>query len=431
MSTSEILLITRLRTLNKGNQALSAAWLELAHRAFPAAAIRVLERRPRHLVQYRLADLRHSRDPFRDFDALATRIARLAPGPAFITVPGVPPRIALDETIAPAQRFVALRQRLNLRGLAARAGIYADEYKRRLAACQRADLVIVNPAGEFYPREPDPAYYHLLDAYVAVKLGRRTAMVNHTMDITDPTLRRLIPAIYRTLDLVEFRDEKSVGAFRDMGGKLDNVVVAPDLALASVPVARGTPRANTVALAVNVPEATARGYADAWIEIVASLIRAGFEVSLVSNEVPADAPFYDRIAARTGVQLVGAGLDFDRYAELLGTFGTVVSSRMHTAVLAMLAGTPVVPVEGSSFKITGLFQELGVSTTVVAPGVAGWVDRVVREATSTLARRAALVDELVPRLAAVRERIDATLIPRLRAAAGDAEAAAQAAARRS
>ena len=414
----EILLITRIRTLNKGNQALSAAWLGMLERSFPSTPVRILERRPRHLLQYTLAGVAKARDPVGAFDALAERLAWLAPGPAAIDGPPPRAKILLDETVAPPARFVGVRRRLNLRGRLAAAGWYADEYRRRLAACQRARLVVVNPAGEFFPREPQAAFYHLLDAAVARKLGRPTAIVNHTMDITDPTLRAIIPVLYKELDLVGFRDRKSIDAFRAMGGDPHNVLVTPDLALTTELPAPAPRRAGRVAVAVNVPEATAGGYLAQWHDVVAGLRTAGFEVALVSNELPADQPFYDELRARLPeLPLEGAGLDHDRYGELLGGFDLVVTSRMHTGVLAMVAGTPVVAVEGSSFKITGLYQELGLAQPVIGPGSPGWAARVVDQAVRLRDARGEAADEVRRRIEAVRARIIAALVPRLQAIA--------------
>lgn len=412
----EILLITRLRTLNKGNQALSAAWLEMLARAFPDAPIRVLERRPRHLLQYTLRHIARARDPVAEFDQLASRLAELAPGPAVAGTVESAPKIMLDEAIAPPRRFVRIRQRLNLRGRLAAAGRYADEYRRRLSACQRAKFVVVNPAGEFFPREPQAAFYHLLDAYVAKKLGRPTAIVNHTMDIDDPVLRQIIPAVYRSLDLIGFRDEKSVTAFRDMGGALGNVLVTPDLALTCSCDRTRPRRVGTVALAINVPEATAHGYLAQWHDVVRRLVKEGFEVILVSNELPADQPFYAEVMQRfRGVRLEGASLDYDRYCELLSSYDIVVTSRMHTGILAMVAGTPVVAVEGSSFKITGLFQELGFQRAVIRPGTGDWVEQVVRNARTLREQRDAAATEVTGRISAARDRITSLLVPRLRA----------------
>jgi len=413
---NEVILITRMRTFNKGNQALSVAWLELLQQAFPTASIRAIERRPPHLLQYTLAQIARSRDPFRAFDGLTTKLARLAPGRDFVGDPDPDPRIVLDEAIPTPARFVALRQRLNVRGWGARAGYYRHAYLGRLAACQRARFVVVNPAGEFFPRSPEPAFYHLLDAHVAHKLGRPTAIVNHTMDIDDATLRLLIPRIYRDLALVGFRDGKSVEAFRAMGGDLANVVVSPDLALASQVGAAGARRPGSVAVAINVPEAAARGYAPQWIDVIRGLQGKRFEVVLVSNELPSDQAFYEQLRRQLGVAIEGQSLDFDRYAALLGTFDFVVTSRMHTGVLAMLGGAPVVPVEGASFKITGLFQELGFSMPVIRPSSPGWVEAVIEQAAALQGRRDAVAGEIAAKLAGIRGRIADLLVPRLRAA---------------
>jgi polysaccharide pyruvyl transferase WcaK-like protein len=413
---TEVVLITRLRTFNKGNQALSAAWLELLRQAFPDSVIRVLERRPPHLLQYSLAQIARSRDPFRSFDELTTNLARLAPGAHFIADPDPDPRIVLDEASPVPMHFPALRQRLNLRGWAARAGRYRHAYLGRLAACQRARLVVVNPAGEFFPRSPEPAFYHLLDAHIAHKLGRPTAIVNHTMDIDDPTLRALIPRIYRDLTLVGFRDCKSVEAFRAMGGDLGNVVVTPDLALTSKVEPSGARRHGAVAVAINVPEAAERGYAAQWIDVIRGLQGKGFEVVLVSNELPSDQAFYEQLRRQLGVATEGQSLDFDRYAALLGTFDVVVTSRMHTGVLAMLGGAPIVPVEGASFKITGMVQELGLAMAVIRPPDPGWIDAVVAQAGAVRDQRAGVASEIAAKLEGIRVRIADSLVPRLRAA---------------
>jgi polysaccharide pyruvyl transferase WcaK-like protein len=236
------------------------------------------------------------------------------------------------------------------------------------------------------------------------------------MDIDDPTLRALIPRIYRELTLVGFRDGKSVEAFRAMGGDVANVIVTPDLALASKVEPSGARRPGAVAVAINVPEAAARGYAAQWIDVIQGLQGKGFEVVLVSNELPSDHAFYDQLRRQLGVAIEGQALDFDRYAAVLGTFDVVVTSRMHTGVLAMLGGAPIVPVEGSSFKITGMVQELGLAMAVIRPPDPGWIDAVVAQACAARDQRAGVTREIAAKLAGIRVRIADLLVPRLRAA---------------
>jgi polysaccharide pyruvyl transferase WcaK-like protein len=413
----EIVLVTRVRTNNKGNQALSAGWVTLAKIAFPGAAIRVFERRPAHLTQFSLQQFAQASDPFAAFDAVTSKLATLAPGPDSIAAAGSTSTIQLDENITPKPTFAWLRQRLGLRAVAAKAGAFRAAYVQRLAAFQRARLVIVNPAGEFFPNDPIPALYHLLDVHVANKLGCRTAIVNHTLDVKDPTLRAIIPQVYRSLSLVGFRDEKSVPAFIDMGGDMRNVVVAPDVALTTPPPASSARRAGKVAVAIHVPHAEIQGTLDQWIEAIAKLRSAGLDPILVSNEFPSDNAYFARVVSQLQIKVEGQGLDFDQYAALLGTFDFVVSSRMHTNILSMVACTPVVPVEGPSFKISGLFQELGIPTSVIQSSEAGWTDKVTASAVAMKSNRDAMESLVTKQMAMTRQRITDTLVPRLRNAA--------------
>jgi polysaccharide pyruvyl transferase WcaK-like protein len=90
---------------------------------------------------------------------------------------------------------------------------------------------------------------------------------------------------------------------------------------------------------------------------------------------------------------------------------------MHTAILAMVGGTPVVPVEGSSFKITGLFQELGFEQPVIGPTAGDWPRQVVERALALRTQRDAAAKDVTHRVATVRDRITSLLLPRLQAAA--------------
>jgi len=420
MSRTEIVLITRIRTNNKGNQALSQAWLAMLARAFPEAPVRALERRPLHLLQYSLDQFAKAPDPYRAFDAVARRLARTSRGPQTIGPPTKIPRIELDERIAPSSNFASIRARMNLRGWAARAGRYRLEYLDRLAAFQRARLVLVNPAGEFFPDDPNPAFYHLLDAWVSHRTGTGTGIVNHTMHVNDPTLRRLIPRLYRELAIVGFRDEKSVDEFRRMGGDLSNVVVTADLALTTAVDAPVSRRRGTIAVAIHVPDAINKGTARRWPELILELKAANFDIVLVSNEQSTDHAFLQELRSKTGVPVEGHGLDFERYAEHLGAFDFVISSRMHTSILAMCAGTPVIPIEGPSLKISGLFQELGVNTSVIQSTDPDWISRTRERAKELRDHREEASKDVIARVAAVRVRIDQALLPKLRAATDEA-----------
>lgn len=414
----EFVLVTKIKTGNKGNQALSAGWLRMLQKSLPQCKARIFERKPQHLLQYSLRAISRAADPFAAFDAIAEDLAKLAPGPDFIGDVISEPRIELDERIAPPARFAELRNRLNLRSWAARAGRYREGYRRRLSAFQRASLVVLNPAGEFFPRRPEPAFYHLLDAFVAHKLGSPTAIVNHTMEIDDPTLRRIIPKIYRQLKLIGFRENKSLAAFKEMGGDLGNVLVTPDLALTTEYSNKSISVPSKVGVAIHTQEAEAGGYLMGWYDVIERLLANGFQVSLLSNELSTDLPFYQKIHSRfSTVKIEGKGLEYERYCDLLATYNFIVTSRMHTGILAMVCSTPIVPIEPTHFKMTGLFQELGVGTPVIRPLENGWVNRAIEQSLVLQKNREEVSKDLVKRISAVQERISRDLVPKLQEAA--------------
>jgi polysaccharide pyruvyl transferase WcaK-like protein len=246
------------------------------------------------------------------------------------------------------------------------------------------------------------------------------------MDITDPTLRTIIPRLYRELTFVGFRDETSVAAFEAMGGDMANVVVTPDLALVTEFRGERTKGNGTIAIAINVPEAAANGYLAQWEEVIASLRGTGAKLELISNELPLDRPFYQRLQQRfPNLTIAGVGLPHDKYCELLAGYELVITSRMHTAILAMVSGTPVIPVEGASFKITGLFRELGFDTPVIRPAGYTWPVRVLEELERTRARGSDASAAIATQLETVRARIHSTIVPRLQAAATPASPASE------
>lgn len=415
--TQEVVLITKTSTSNKGNQALSAAWLRMLQEAFPGAAVRTLERRPRHLLQYSLKKIAAASDPWAAFDALAAEIAALAPGPD-LAGPPPPPKITLAEDgERKALPMAGLRKKLNLRGLLAGAGKDRTAYLKRLSAFQRADLVVANPAGEIYPDGAQVTFVHLLDIYVAKKAGARAGIVNHTLEIRDPTLKRLFPELYRRLDIVEFRDEKSREALREMGGDAQTPIVAPDLALTTPPPAPA-PRRPQVGVAIHTTEAAHGGQLGQWGELIGRLRAAGFDLVFISNDLAIDTPVYRGLAPDLPIE--GQGLEFGPYTEFLSRFDFLVTSRMHTGILAMVAGTPIVAVEPTAFKMTGLFQEVGIEAPVIRPSEAGWVDRALAQALAMRDNRETAAAEVSGKVAAARRRIESVLIPALRRAAGSA-----------
>lgn len=414
MNPKEVVVITRDVTNNKGNQALSVAWVNLVKSTFPSARVRIFDRSPHYLQRFQLSDLDHlGTHTFATFEKIATEMATLntesvEPSPGKHA-------IRLDESVRQRLPLRRLRERVNIKRWLAKAGAFQQPYLARLAAIKNADLVIINPAGEFFPSNPRPAFYHLLDAAIATKVGAKTAIVNHTMDVNSATLTEIIPKLYKQLALVGFRDHKSTDSFAKMGGSPANVMVTPDLALTTPPTTAKGYRHKHVGVAIQVTEASKSNLLSQWIDLIRELKRAGYAPVLISNEFPTDIDFLTRAAAETGVGIEGQQLGHTDYAALLGSFEVVVSSRMHTLILGMTAGTPMVPVEGSSFKITGLFEELQLPISVIQPGSPGWIQNVVANVGRVASERQALSALTVAQVSKASSQITRTVGDALKA----------------
>ena len=201
-------------------------------------------------------------------------------------------------------------------------------------------------------------------------------------------LRRVMPRC----DLVLLRDERSATHLREIGAHPKSAIVVADAAFALAdPDAlrsareRAFPQQPKVAISVRRWKHFRSGsageksgsYRDAIAALVTELIVArGAQVTFLSTcqGVP-EYGYDDSEAAQEIVALLGEDVrpsvmiddQFRRPEQLLedlANFDLVVSTRMHMAILALCAGTPVFPI-AYEFKTAEVFANLGLRGRVV------------------------------------------------------------------
>ncbi len=402
-----VMLITKTRTQNQGNQALSTAWFTFLSKLFGEGNVQLEERVPPFLKRYGPNYLARFDDPIVAFDAVASKLvaeARRAPGPVSAGEPGV----SHDASIAQARRFIGLRQRLNLRGKLGWLSIGKDAYLARLRAMDRADLVVVNPAGEFLPQARDAAIAYLLDLRCAQLMGCRTAIVNLSYEADDPMVRSVSHWVFRHTDIVEFRDSQSS---KHLGMAVDELrpVVLPDAAILTPRPERQVSTGKGVLLAINALQVDQAGLEPQWTAFVDKLKTSGIQPTLTSNEWTTDYPFWSRYINEFGLDAVGRECDFRQYAALLGSYDLVVSSRLHTCVLSLVAGTPVIPIETGTFKLSGFFEQIGLSDEVISFADPEWSAKVIERIRTTLDNPEPVRAAQEARYLEARERLESGL----------------------
>jgi O-antigen/teichoic acid export membrane protein/polysaccharide pyruvyl transferase WcaK-like protein len=411
----QVLLITRLKTQNAGNEALSKELIKYAIDSLPGAQVRILDRYPRYFEQFRIKDLGSS--PVRSFDALAqSLIDRFKESDAPAAPPASMESVQLDrsgrELTGPLRRLkrkLAVRRRLAALGV-----IERDDVRVAVTACATSDLLIWNPAGELHPTgNVDQALQLLLMMRIAQLEGRRTAVINHSLEVADERLKAILSHVYRQFEYVGFRDARSVAVGEELGIPKDRVYEVPDLVFLASRRDGGKALPNVPELAIgfsiNGLEAAA-GF-DEWDALFNGLRQLQRSFLFVSNAANHDLQWAYRLAAKYGGQVVDSQPDCQMLRDYYRRCDVVISSRLHSSILALCEGVPVVSIEPSIFKLTSIFQQMSYPIATERLQVAGWSDRVLANVKRCLSDHQSLAEAGRAAILAQCERIEVNLEP--------------------
>ena len=403
-----IALVTRTLTRNQGNVALSLAWKGILERKFPGSSVTVFERIPSRLKRYTCAHFATKADPLAAFDRAARR---LGPTSTWFARKYAGERILFDRRTT-ARNPSRLRMGLNVRGRLASLGLFDGEFADRQNALAECDLMVMNAAGEFLPKLTDTPLQYLLDLRAAQLMGLKTAFVNTSFEIVDPFVRRIAVHVLDKTDLLLFRDTASADRYREAGGTASAHVVA-DAAMLHGDVLAAKPQSGRVAISLSARLSDEQMPPEDWRRLALALRDKGLDPVFVSNEWMTDEAVFAPWVASDGLTAEGKGLDVDAYVALLSGFDVLVSARLHSCVMAMLGGTPVVPVELETTKISGFFDHLSLPERPIQPGPT-WVDEAVDRAVALAADKSAAASRQGAALVAAQDRLRAELVALLK-----------------
>lgn len=401
-----VAVITRLKNQNSGNEALSYLLLRLLERELPDFDVRAVDRTPPQFRAFRLAALGAAEDEVVSrFDALAGALAatsnpegRLAPRATSVAVELSRRPRTTSPRVATLKRAVGFRRHL------ARFGLYRrGAFTEALDTIAASELVIWHPAGEVHDRtHPDEILGVLLLLRASQQLGRRTAVVNHTLEVSHPLLRALLAQVYGASDFVSVRERQSYDEAIGLGIDARRLHEIPDLSLLAVEeepeelssLGWNVPR-GAIGLAINGPQV--RDGPDEWEELLTGLVSFGRPIAFVSNAMHEDLELARRLAGRHSLALAPRQLSFRELLALYGGLDVLVSSRLHASVFAMCSSTPVVTIEPLRHKLTAFTAALGYPLPTVGGTEPGW-SRHVLEVTRTALRERSRIGQAGRRL---------------------------------
>ena len=224
----------------------------------------------------------------------------------------------------------------------------------------------------------------LLELRVAQTLGCRVAVINHSVEVDDPFLLRLIGTLYSMFDRIIVREHLSLKAIVDMGVPEEKVRMAADAAFLAKPaedsvvkeiLLREAIGPNTVAISVDIDSASERVLE--WGKIIRAIQSRDKQVIFVSNCLWGDYHVASEFQRKFGIRVMSRQYDYPEYIGLLANVEMVISSRLHTCVFSMIGNTPIIPIEPNIRKVTGLFQLTNYPVSVIDPSDPNWVGAVL------------------------------------------------------
>jgi len=407
-----VAIMTRMQTENAGNEALSSVLIRHIAEAASECEVRAFDRWPRVMTRFDFASVAAGEDAITRFEALVdalearTRAAAKRPGADVLLADAAADcNVRIVERPRLRSSLVAtLKRRFHLRSRLAAAGLLRrDEARRTFNTISWCDLLIWNPAGEFHPTGSlDEGIRLLLLVRLAQRLGKRTAIVNHSLEATDPTLNTLIAHVYNGADFVSVRESGSYRRGLDMGLAEDRLHEIPDLVFLTLKhpptAAYGSvsPYAGHIVLSLNGLEAHRGGRQ--WDTLFAGLKAFGRPITFLSNSMNDDIPFARAHAGALDAEVVSFQPGYVELARAYRDAAVVISSRLHAAILALSADTPVVSIEPQLFKLTAIFEQLGYPVATQSMSDPDWARSVLDKTATVLERRDEIVQASKPGL---------------------------------
>jgi len=377
----KIFLITKLKTTNIGNEALSHEIIRLFKDTAEDAMINV-NGRPFGLDGYLPSRLLKVADPIQEFEKWADKIVNQIKKEPEISFKADDGKVQLLKSSG-SHKVDKWKSKLRpIKRFYNSLLVYSNEYKQRAMMLKQADWLIYSGAGEVtdgYHGNFNDAHVllrQLIEIRVAQKLGLQTAAVNQSIFVNQPLAQQILAHVYRNMKKIVIRGVSSRDVLIKIGVPAALIEMAPDSAInTSFPNAgKVIKNKNRVGLNfsnhVKINEAQMQ-------QIIQYLQSLGKEVVYCTNEPVGDAAIIETLTKKFHVPLLDGHSDYKSYAEKLSECDFVISARVHTNMLSMISHTTVIPIEGNDFRLEELLKGFEYPLMPIKSQEDGWVEKLI------------------------------------------------------
>jgi polysaccharide pyruvyl transferase WcaK-like protein len=401
-----VLLITKLKTTNLGNQALSEELMALSRKLLSEKYALTFVGRPMGLEGYTIERLAGKSDPLITFEKWAARIAQKASALDTVTWNNEHDRVKMVSPNASAIRVERWKRKIKpvkrfLQGFL----IYSRPYQHRLSRLKTINVLVYSGAGEV--GDNNVFLRQLLEIRVAQLLGIKTAAVNQSLVFKTPLFKKLVGLVYGNMVRVVVRGTISRDNLTASGVAGAVIHLAPDTAFRNE-AAPATGQLKTGTIGFNLTNVI-RFDVNKIKRIVEFIQSKGRKIIFITNEPFGDSSIATLFKNEFNIESLNVQSGYQEYSHNLSAFQYVVSARLHTNVLALTAGVPVIPVEGNVFKTKELLTLSGYPVEVVDSTKSGWEDQLFDRVRNMEDGKYELEPFFRDSLPRIRERVEANL----------------------
>ncbi len=361
----KILISTKLKTTNIGNQALSDELSKLAEDMKSKENYYKILGRPFGLDKYTIHDLDRS-NLLKDFEKTANEIfvsTKSLPNEAYNfsvnTIYTKTDLLNVDGSIVKTEKLRRLARKL--RKFILRFKNYAPAYKERLTLYKDFEYYLYSAAGEV--SEQDYFYRQLLDLRVAQLMGLKVCAINQSIELPIGLYNEILIYVYSKMHSIIVRGDISKQFLLQAGVEPSKISVAPDTAFLCK--AKGFSKRQVIKkIAVNfTPKTYIEDHVNPFLQ---RLINDGYELTFITNDPFSDKAVGSKLETDLGIPVCLQSLDYANYVEFICDFDLVISSRLHTNELALIGGVPILPIEGNMHKTTEVLAYVNYPSKVVS-----------------------------------------------------------------
>ncbi len=368
----KVFLVTKLKTTNLGNQALSMELIKLFEENIGKENLYV-GGRPLGLFGYSIDALKTSPDPVKLFESWADAVVKKYKPMASASNAFSPKVNNFKLTEVNSLKFENVKIFLRpFKRMLNKFFLFNKQYVKRLNAINASDYFIYSGAGE--ASDNHVFLRQMLELRIAQKLGKKTGAVNQSVVVKNEAFKKIVNLVYGNMNHIVVRGAISKATIVSFGVDERKVFIAPDTAIKTTGDLSDVKKNGMVA--INFTPFIKFEWKD--VETIINKVRSyNKDLVFVTNEPVGDIPIIEKFKSDYNINVLEESTGYVEFAEKIAAFDYVIGARLHANVMALAVNVPVIAIEGLVWKTKELFDQFEYPLPSVNVNEAGWVNSVL------------------------------------------------------